>query len=69
MLWLILAFPTIILSQLYEVGDTFALEHQEMEFEICANGDGAQTLRLLDYNYLYNGGEHFVIWLDIFAAD
>ncbi|MBC8479111.1 MAG: hypothetical protein H8D46_01500 [FCB group bacterium] len=59
----------ILFGQEYSVGDTFSIDDQQIEFDICANGEGNSTLQLIDYNYNYNGGEHFVIWLDIFAAD
>ncbi len=59
----------IALTQEYQTGDYFSSEDQQIPFEICANGNGQETLRLADYNYALNGGEHYVIWLDIFAAD
>jgi len=55
---------TIGKSQSYEVGDTLSLEHQNLEIPVCAGGS---SMRFSDYNHALNGGEEYLIWLDIFA--
>ncbi len=56
-------------GQVYQVGDYISVEDQQIPFNICANGNGQETLQLEDYNFTLNGGEHYALWLDIFAAD
>ncbi|NOZ08623.1 MAG: hypothetical protein GXO91_07070 [FCB group bacterium] len=66
---LLIVAAGVALGQEYHAGDYFSVEDQQIPFEICANGNGQQTLQLAEYNYALNGGDHYVIWLDIFAAD
>lgn len=56
-----------VFSQVYEVGDTLSLYHQLLDLEICANGNGQSSLQLADFNFNLNGGDRYILWLDIFA--
>ena len=65
----IFVFLTILsgfsISQEYELGDTITSEHQNLDLSVCAGGD--DILNLSNYNHNINGGDEYVIWLDIFA--
>jgi len=54
-------------GQVYAEGDTISLEHQLLDLPICANGNGQEILHLADYNHNLNGGDRFILWLDIFS--
>ena len=66
----IFVFLTILtgfsISQVYELGNTITLEHQNLDLSVCAGGD--DILNLSSYNHNINGGDEYVIWLDVFAT-
>lgn len=49
-------------AQVYGVGDVVS----DFSDPICANGEG--DLHLYDYNYEENGGDQFVIWVNLFTS-
>jgi len=49
-------------AQVYGVGDVVS----DFSDPICSNGEG--DLFLYDYNYEENGGEQYVIWLNLFTS-
>ena len=56
----------------YEVGETISMSHQNMEFDICygteldPNGDG--IFNFSEYNGDLNGGQYYVIFLEMMAT-
>tara|TARA_B100001123_G_C14512061_1_gene710738 strand:- start:14 stop:208 length:195 start_codon:yes stop_codon:yes gene_type:complete len=49
-------------AQTYSIGDTV----KDFSKEICSNGEG--DLSLYSYNGGENGGEHHIIWINLFAT-
>ena len=62
----------ICFSFAYEVGETISMGHQDMEFEICyaseldPNNDG--IFQFAEYNGDLNGGQYYVIFLEMMAS-
>ncbi len=52
----------LLAAQTYSIGDTV----KDFSKEICSNGEG--DLSLYSYNGGENGGEHHVIWINLFAT-
>ena len=56
----------------YEVGETISIAHQNMEFDICyapeldPNNDG--VFNFSEYNGDLNGGQYYVIFLEMMAT-
>ena len=56
----------------YEVGETISMAHQNMDFNICyapeldPNNDG--VFNFSEYNGDLNGGQYFVIFLEMMAT-
>ena len=56
----------------YEVGETISIAHQNMDFEICyapgldPNDDG--VFNFSEYNGDLNGGQYYVIFLEMMAS-
>ena len=56
----------------YEVGETISMSHQNMDFDICfaseldPNNDG--VFNFSEYNGDLNGGQYFVIFLEMMAT-
>ena len=56
----------------YEVGETISMAHQNQEFDICyapeldPNNDG--VFNFSEYNGYLNGGEYYVIFLEMMAT-
>ena len=63
---------TLSISFSYEVGETISLSHQNMDFSICyapesdPNNDG--TFNFSEYNGDLNGGQYYVIFLEMMAT-
>ena len=63
---------SISLTYCYEIGETISNSHQNMEFDICysseldPNGDG--IFNLAEYNGDLNGGDYYVIFLEMSAS-
>ncbi len=51
----------------YNVGETLSLNDQQMEFDICYGSDDA-SLSFADYNGDLNGGDYYVIWVEMAAT-
>ncbi|PCJ11452.1 MAG: hypothetical protein COA98_07560 [Candidatus Neomarinimicrobiota bacterium] len=49
-------------AQVYNIGDVVA----DFNDPYCDNGEG--TLNLYDYFYEDNGGDQFVIWINLFTS-
>ena len=62
----------ISFSFAYEVGETISIAHQNMEFDICyapeldPNNDG--VFNFSEYNGDLNGGQYYVIFLEMMAT-
>ena len=62
----------ISFSFAYEVGETISITHQNMNFEICyspeldPNNDG--IFNFSEYNGDLNGGQYYVIYLEMMAS-
>ena len=62
----------ISFSFAYEVGETISIAHQNMDFDICyapeldPNNDG--VFNFSEYNGDLNGGQYFVIFLEMMAT-
>ena len=60
------------LSFAYEVGETISITHQNMDFTICyapeldPNNDG--VFNFSEYNGDLNGGQYYVIFLEMMAT-
>ena len=60
------------ISFAYEVGETISMSHQNMDFEICyapeldPNNDG--VFNFSEYNGDLNGGQYYVIFLEMMAT-
>ena len=60
------------ISFAYEVGETISVAHQNMDFEICyaseldPNNDG--VFNFSEYNGDLNGGQYYVIFLEMMAT-
>ena len=60
------------ISFAYEVGETISMAHQNMDFEICyaseldPNNDG--VFNFSEYNGDLNGGQYYVIFLEMMAT-
>ena len=60
------------ISFAYEVGETISMSHQNMDFEICyapeldPNNDG--IFNFAEYNGDLNGGQYYVIFLEMMAT-
>jgi len=56
----------------YEVGETISMSHQNMDFDICfaseldPNNDG--VFNFSEYNGDLNGGQYYVIFLEMMAT-
>ena len=56
----------------YEVGETISMNHQNMGFDICyapeldPNNDG--VFNFAEYNGDLNGGQYYVIFLEMMAT-
>ena len=56
----------------YEVGETISISHQNMDYDICygaeldPNGDG--IFNFSEYNGDLNGGQYYVIFLEMMAT-
>ena len=56
----------------YEVGETISMNHQNMDFDICyapeldPNNDG--VFNFSEYNGDLNGGQYYVIFLEMMAT-
>ena len=56
----------------YEVGETISIAHQNMEFDICyapeldPNNDG--VFNFSEYNGDLNGGQYYVIFLEMMTT-
>ena len=56
----------------YEVGETISMNHQNMDFDICyapqldPNDDG--VFNFSEYNGDLNGGQYYVIFLEMMAS-
>ena len=56
----------------YEVGETISMTHQNMDFDICyapeldPNNDG--VFNFSEYNGDLNGGQYYVIFLEMMAT-
>ena len=72
-----LKFDHLILIMLsfsfaYEVGETISMAHQNMDFDICyapeldPNNDG--VFNFSEYNGDLNGGQYYVIFLEMMAT-
>ena len=67
-----LIFILISFSFAYEVGETISVGHQNMDFEICyapeldPNNDG--VFNFSEYNGDLNGGQYYVIFLEMMAT-
>ena len=65
-------FIIISFSFAYEVGETISMAHQNMEFDICyapeldPNNDG--VFNFSEYNGDLNGGQYYVIFLEMMAT-
>ena len=59
-------------SLAYEVGETISMAHQNFDFDICyapeldPNNDG--VFNFAEYNGDLNGGEYYVIFLEMMAT-
>ena len=68
-LYLILLVGTALA---YEVGETISMNHQNMDFDICyapqldPNNDG--VFNFSEYNGDLNGGQYYVIFLEMMAS-
>ena len=62
----------ISFSFAYEVGETISMAHQNMDFDICyspeldPNNDG--VFNFSEYNGDLNGGQYYVIFLEMMAT-
>ena len=62
----------ISISFAYEVGETISIAHQNMDFDICyapeldPNSDG--IFNFSEYNGDLNGGQYYVIFLEMMAT-
>ena len=62
----------ISFSFAYEVGETISMSHQNMDFDICyaseldPNNDG--IFNFSEYNGDLNGGQYYVIFLEMMAT-
>ena len=60
------------ISFAYEVGETISIAHQNMDFDICyapeldPNNDG--VFNFSEYNGDLNGGQYYVIFLEMMAT-
>ncbi len=60
------------ISFAYEVGETISMSHQNMDFDICyapeldPNNDG--VFNFSEYNGDLNGGQYYVIFLEMMAT-
>ena len=67
-----LIFIIISFSFAYEVGETISMAHQNMGFDICyaseldPNNDG--VFNFSEYNGDLNGGQYYVIFLEMMAT-
>ena len=68
--YLVLLMLSFLFS--YEVGETISISHQNMDFDICygteldPNGDG--IFNFSEYNGDLNGGQYYVIFLEMMAT-
>ena len=67
-----LIFIIISFSFAYEVGETISMAHQNMDFDICyapeldPNNDG--LFNFSEYIGVLNGGQYYVIFLEMMAT-
>ena len=67
-----LLFIILSMSFAYEVGETISSNHQNQDFTICyapeldPNGDG--IFNFSEYNGDLNGGQYYVIFLEMMAT-
>ena len=67
-----LIFILLSFSFSYEVGETISITHQNQEFSICyapeldPNNDG--VFNFSEYNGDLNGGQYYVIFLEMMAT-
>ena len=67
-----LIYIIISFSFAYEVGETISMAHQNMDFDICyapeldPNNDG--IFNFSEYNGDLNGGQYYVIFLEMMAT-
>ena len=57
---------------LYNVGQTISIAHQSQSNTVCnghePNGEEDGTMALIDYNGAENGGQYYVIHIDMAAS-
>ena len=69
---ILLLLLNLTLSYSYEIGETITMSHQNMEFDICyspeldPNNDG--IFNFSEYNGDVNGGNYYVIFLEMSAS-
>ena len=59
----------LLITQLlfsYQVGDVINIIDQNKTFEACYNGEG--EIKLADYNGDLNGGDYYIILIDMSAT-
>ena len=67
-----LIFIITSFSFAYDVGETISMAHQNMDFDICyapeldPNNDG--IFNFSEYNGDLNGGQYYVIFLEMMAT-
>ena len=71
----IFLFGMIFLSSLlaaYTVGEQISISDQQINMNICngsePNGNTDQQMSLYDYNGEYNGGDYYIIYLEMSAS-
>ena len=67
-----LIFIIISFSFAYEVGETISMAHQNMDFDICyapeLDSDNDGVFNFSEYNGDLNGGQYYVIFLEMMAT-
>jgi len=65
MLISLLLIGSLVLSQTYEAGDIISETHQNQVFDICYGDYPTDDFRLSDLNGALNGGDYYIILLDM----
>ena len=65
------SLSTFIFSQTYCAGDQIGIDHQNTNFEVCyasGNYEVGNDWSLADFNGDLNGGDYYIIFIDMSAS-
>ncbi|NOZ08304.1 MAG: hypothetical protein GXO91_05450 [FCB group bacterium] len=65
---LLIPFLFFALSQTYNAGDIISDNHQNQVFDTCYGDYPGGQLTLADFNGAVNGGDYYILFIDMAAS-